>query len=195
MLFRSATYHHDGISWKHGGNDTLKFKEGITADDIVIKQSRGINYQYANGNDFVIGIKEDGKTFSELSDKITLQNAARYYEWTSKDATNDAYQNYRVENFEFADGTKWSFSDIVAHTKTDEDDIIHGFNSADTLEGGKGNDTLRGYLGDDIYIFNRGDGQDIIDDYGRHGNNKNYHNAGNDTLKFGDGVVADDVIF
>jgi len=32
--------------------------------------------------------------------------------------------------------------------------VIHGFNSADTLEGGKGNDVLKGYRGDDTYIFN-----------------------------------------
>uniref|UniRef100_UPI00356278CF Ig-like domain-containing protein n=1 Tax=Sulfurimonas sp. TaxID=2022749 RepID=UPI00356278CF len=54
---------------------------------------------------------------------------------------------------------------------------------------------LRGYQGDDTYIFNRGDGQDTIYDYGRYQNNYSYYNAGNDTLKFGDGITHDDVIF
>ena len=191
QVIEANQYYDNG--WKNGGNDTLKFKEGITVDDIVIQQSRNEWEQY--GIDLVIGLKEEGKTFDELSDKITIKNGAYYYEWNSQDYTTNANYNYRVENFEFADGTQWSFADIVAHIGSDGDDAIHGFNSADTLEGGKGNDTLKGYKGDDTYIFNRGDGQDTIYDFGRSGNDYNYYNAGNDTLKFGDGITAEDVIF
>lgn len=43
-------------------------------------------------------------------------------------------------------------------------DLIEGGAGDDVLVGGTGNDTLRGGLGNDIYIFNRGDGHDTIDE-------------------------------
>ncbi|MGE3612046.1 MAG: Ig-like domain-containing protein, partial [Sulfurimonas sp.] len=176
-----------------GGIDTLRFKEGITADDIIIKQVRDIGYGVSG--DFVIALKEDGKTFAGLSDKVTIQNGAYYHEYYSYDYTNQSSYDYRVEKFEFADGTEWSFADLVAHTNSDDNDAIHGFNGTDILSGGKGNDTLKGYQGNDTYIFKRGDGHDTIYDYGRNGSNYSYHNAGNDTLKFGEGIDKSDVVF
>jgi Ca2+-binding RTX toxin-like protein len=177
------------------GNDTLRFKEGVTVDDLIIKQL-GTTDTYAYGSNFVIGLKEDGKIFDQLSDKITIQNGAYYYENGNGgyDFTTSTGYDYRIENFEFADGTKWTLADLVAHTNSDDNDAIHGFRTADTLTGGKGNDTLRGYMGDDTYIFNRGDGQDVIYDYGRNGSNYSYVNAGNDTLKLGEGIALDDLI-
>ena len=44
------------------------------------------------------------------------------------------------------------------------DDVIEGGADNDVMTGGSGDDTLRGGLGDDIYIFNRGDGHDVIDE-------------------------------
>ncbi|MEW8227865.1 MAG: calcium-binding protein [Candidatus Thiodiazotropha endolucinida] len=54
------------------------------------------------------------------------------------------------------------------------DDRLEGGNGADTLTGGTGNDQLVGGRGNDTYIFNAGDGQDIIDNLG----------GGLDTLRF-----------
>ena len=45
-------------------------------------------------------------------------------------------------------------------------DVIVGGNGNDTIEGGLGNDQLFGDQGNDTYIFNVGDGQDIVDDGG-----------------------------
>lgn len=44
------------------------------------------------------------------------------------------------------------------------DDVIEGGAGDDVLTGGLGDDILRGGLGNDIYIFNRGDGHDVIDE-------------------------------
>ena len=44
------------------------------------------------------------------------------------------------------------------------DDELFGGAGDDVLIGGLGNDILRGGLGNDTYIFNRGDGQDTIDE-------------------------------
>ena len=55
-----------------------------------------------------------------------------------------------------------------------DDDVLNAGIGNDTLHGGVGNDILNGGLGNDIYIFNKGDGYDSINDLG-----------GNDTLKIG----------
>ncbi|MDE5965451.1 MAG: hypothetical protein K2G89_01270, partial [Lachnospiraceae bacterium] len=63
------------------------------------------------------------------------------------------------------------------------DDNIVGTVAADTLIGGMGNDYLSGGDGDDTYIFNLGDGQDIIKDNG----------SGADRVVFGKGITPDDI--
>lgn len=50
--------------------------------------------------------------------------------------------------------------------------------------GGNGNDTAIGSRGADTYIFNAGDGQDII--------RENQYNVGGDVLKFGDDIQSSD---
>ncbi|MDD5160522.1 MAG: calcium-binding protein [Sulfuricurvum sp.] len=173
----------DFTNWGQSGNDTLKFKEGISADDLILVQS---------GDDLIVALKEPGKTFAELTDKITLKKWSLYDEANSRDLSRTYYA---IENFSFSDGTTWGMSDIIAHIGSDADESIIGFNEADTLEGQKGNDILQGHLGDDTYVFNRGDGQDIIYDYGRKGENYSYYDAGNDTLKFGTEIGEADLIF
>ncbi len=44
-------------------------------------------------------------------------------------------------------------------------DSIEGGAGADTIIGGKGKDTLTGGKGKNVYIYNNGDGKDIITDY------------------------------
>ncbi len=174
---------NDFVNWSQSGNDTLKFKDGITTDDILLVQS---------GDDLIVAIKEDGKIFDELNDKIIIKDWSLYDEVNSRDYSR-AY--YAVENFAFSDGIIWNMSEIIAHIGTNDGEVIHGFNSNDILQGQKGDDVLQGYLGDDIYIFNRGDGKDIIYDFGRKGDNYSYYNAGNnDTLKFGVGITTDDIL-
>ncbi|MBP5276371.1 MAG: calcium-binding protein, partial [Lachnospiraceae bacterium] len=45
------------------------------------------------------------------------------------------------------------------------DDRLFGDNGEDTLIGGIGNDRLEGGVANDIYVFNLGDGVDVICDY------------------------------
>uniref|UniRef100_UPI003137A132 cadherin-like domain-containing protein n=1 Tax=Ferrovibrio terrae TaxID=2594003 RepID=UPI003137A132 len=85
---------------------------------------------------------------------------------------------------------------------------------ADTLQGGGGNDSLFGYAGNDTYRFGRGDGVDtVLDEYyysytttvftyseenGYYWDTNTYWtygNAGNDTLEFGAGITAADLLF
>ncbi len=65
----------------------------------------------------------------------------------------------------------------------DNTDHLYGGEGNDDLTGSKGVDYLQGESGDDRYIFNRGDGVDIITD-----------TSGNDTLVFGPGIAPADVV-
>jgi len=170
-------------SGRNGGNETLLFGEGITQDDLILKQV---------GYNLVVALKEEGKSFDELSDKVVITNFSyndtRYYE-----TTYNYNARFGIENFEFSDGASWTTADMMSHIRTDGDDVIYGLDGADILEGGKGDDTLYGRLGNDTYVFNRGDGKDIIfDDYGTSQGNSN---SGSDTLKLGEGIGASDVVF
>ncbi|MBE0613463.1 MAG: hypothetical protein IH604_07350 [Burkholderiales bacterium] len=62
------------------------------------------------------------------------------------------------------------------------DDIIIGASLDDVLTGGPGDDFLDGGEGGDRYVFNPGDGVDVISDSGV---------QGDDTLAFGAGITAD----
>ncbi len=72
------------------------------------------------------------------------------------------------------------------------DDTIYGDNDTssykyvgnDTLIGGKGNDYLAGGYGDDTYVYNLGDGLDII-----------YDTNGIDTLKLGEGISLENFTY
>jgi Ca2+-binding RTX toxin-like protein len=64
----------------------------------------------------------------------------------------------------------------------DGNDALYAGAGDDILVGGAGDDTLHGGAGRDIYVFNRGDGIDVIDDSGR-----------DSVLRLGPGVTSDDV--
>ncbi len=95
------------------------------------------------------------------------------------------------------------------------DDLIEGsagntfdFNQPtgdDLLSGGLGADTLRGGGGNDIYVYNRGDGADEIQDYyfyhyrsplnaSQSISDPEERDGGIDTLRFGAGIAREDLL-
>jgi len=50
-----------------GGTDTLAFGEGITQADLIVKTSK-------DNNDIIIGIKEDGVEFDDITDSVRIKN-------------------------------------------------------------------------------------------------------------------------
>jgi len=64
-----------------------------------------------------------------------------------------------------------------------EDDLLFGQSGDDILLGGRGNDTLFGGAGSDSYLFNAGDGQDIISDLDR-----------DSRLVFGAGISKENIV-
>lgn len=72
------------------------------------------------------------------------------------------------------------------------DDILHADTDADfrggsdTLDGGAGNDVLNGDAGDTVYLFNLGDGVDLVRELPT--------TTGQDTVRFGPGIAPSDIL-
>ena len=156
---------HDMIQewdWDTGSIDTIRFGAGIAPVDLVLRRS---------GNDIVFEIAGG-------NDSITVQG------WRHG-------PQYRIEQAVFADGTVWDAAALAAMVAaipiegTDGDDVLRGDDGANALHGGAGNDTLSGGVGADTYLFERGDGQDSIEEFG----------FDVDTIRFGAGIGAGDVVF
>ena len=175
------------------GNDKIRFREGITPNDVSFGREL---------DKLIILIKGDN---GASGDSITIQNFF---------SVNPEIGNNTVRTITFAGGTVYDLNKILELTplsSTDKDDklyltdgndtfdaglgndeiwggngddiinggegddTLYGNDGNDTLNGGEGNDTLDGSYGDDTYVLNKGDGVDAIIDYG-----------GNDTIKFND---------
>ena len=71
-------------------------------------------------------------------------------------------------------------------------DLLFGNEGDDTLIGGLGNDTLGGGQGQDVYVFNLGDGQDVIN---THEDDLSNTQPSLDILRFGAGIKPQDIEF
>jgi Ca2+-binding RTX toxin-like protein len=163
----SLTWTDSAISFKGlAGNDTLKsgdYGDQLWGDD-------GDDKITANGgNDTVYGGNNNDSLDGGAGDDSMFGGAEN--DTIIGGAGNDSY---------FGD----SGNDLL--------DDGYFQSGQDTLDGGLGADTLKGMSGDDTYLFNKGYGQDIIEDY-----NQVYSpyvgpyvaDGGIDTLKFGAGVT------
>ena len=106
-------------------------------------------------------------------------------------------------NDTIAGGDGWNFLDGGAGN-----DVLSGGAVNDILRGGAGGDILQGGGGDDTYVFNRGDGADLVADdyqttvfvpdlYGTPGSGHyelRQFDAGSDTLVFGPGIARSDIV-
>jgi len=163
-----------------GGNhgyDTLEFGAGIDAADIRISVQNG---------DFLV-------SFGGAPGSLRLVGSASQI-------------NSAIERMTFADGTIWTYADMVARSLVASasadslyggngddviaglagDDFIDGRGGNDDIIGGAGDDVLAGQGGDDTYRYALGDGDDRIDD-NIEGNNGD---QGFDTLVLGAGITV-----
>lgn len=194
VIIDEYRYGYNGANQSNAGNDTLRFGEGITQDDLIAIIRPG-------SDDLILALKEEGKTFEELSDVITIKN------WVNI--------NSRIETISLSDGTIVDLAAIQSATEGNDnliygdsavtidalagDDTVITGSANDTLYGGGGSDSLRSGTGDDtlygdegndtLYagsgndLLSGGEGDDIL--YGENGNDTLSGNAGNDTLAGG----------
>jgi Ca2+-binding RTX toxin-like protein len=95
--------------------------------------------------------------FPETGDAIILKNALG--------------SGVTFPDITFADGTVWNRAALVqaavqAQTSSGDDLIRVAANLSATIAGGLGDDEIQGSTANDIYVFSRGDGQDVITDPG-----------------------------
>jgi len=174
------------------GGNTLEFGSGITPDGMA-RALRFVAPTVTEPGQFIIRLGDSG-------------NEIRMLGFDPEDVEMGAHA---VEQFRFADGTSMSFRDLVRQTfvvqgdetnnalsGTNLGDRLYGYEGNDTLSAGIGDDVLTGGIGDDVlrggggrdaYVFNLGDGVDVIDDAA--------DGAWGNILNFGDGIRREDLSF
>ena len=164
------------------GSNVVKFGEGITLDNLSFERSN-VN-DSSSGRDLYVFVNGDRNQGLHL---YNFFGASSYQNFTLKFTDGSTFIP-KDNGFDFAlpDGqitlTGLNHSDIL--TGNNQDNTIKSKSGNDTLIGGKGNDSLFGGNGDDSYIWNFGDGFDYIDD-----------SAGNNVIKFGEGITLDNLSF
>ncbi|MBE0484227.1 MAG: hypothetical protein IBX52_12080, partial [Bacterioplanes sp.] len=145
--------------------DAIVFAEGIAPDEIRITRSGTSN------TDLVL-------TLADSTDSITVLNYLM----------NDGDSEYRLEEIRFANGTVWDIDQVLMMMRvgTNGDDHLYGGDGDDVLVGGAGNDYLDGGPGSDVYWFDRGWGQDTINNWDN-GTNKT------DAIVFAEGITPDEI--
>jgi Ca2+-binding RTX toxin-like protein len=162
---------HDRPSWViDSGVDTVKFKTGVTFAETKFLLDRLTG-------DLVI-------TFAGTPDELRVKG---HFNLTQAGPFGELAPN-RIEQFEWADGTKRTWADIsaaaVAAQATAGNDTIGGTQGDDRIDGGLGNDRLLGGDGSDTYVFGSGKGNDTISDF-----LNNILSGNADVVEFGAGIT------
>jgi Ca2+-binding RTX toxin-like protein len=151
---------------------------GLDPEDVVFGSSFSSGYQ-----NLTVRIKETGET-------LTVKYGA----------DTQSYGQYQIQAVEFADGTVWTYAELLENNGlhgTEADDTLHikdalngslyGESGNDILNGGSQADSLYGGAGDDT--LNGNGGNDVLD--GGAGNDILTGGAGNDTYLFRPGGGQD----
>jgi Ca2+-binding RTX toxin-like protein len=161
-----------------GGDDELRF---TAVDSKHIKAIR-------DGQDLILEDRNDaGAVLNTV--RLTDQFLGELNPFTNRGKQFQSGVNQIV----FSDGVIWDRFRMAMQVADprDTNDVYTGSGSGDVLWGGKGNDVLTGGLGGDIYIFQRGDGHDVISERG--GFSFGPLKAGIDFLSFRGDISVDDL--
>lgn len=173
------------------GGNVVRFGEGITPE--MLERKLRFNYFWDEPEENSLRIVFDEDNVLQLN---------------GFDPSNPEGSPHAVEYFEFADGTvlSWdqlldkvfvvegydeaTFGDVLTGTSRSDrlygyagDDELHAGAGNDVLTGGQGIDVLAGGDGEDNYVFQLGDGVDVIQEAGTSVN----------TITFGEGVFEADI--
>ena len=177
--------------------DIIVFGVGITPNDITVTR---------DGADMVLLIGTNGDSLRIVNQFTSTIYQIEYFEFsdgslldkseylgatiTIKGSKKFSAPNDKATGKTILVGS-YDNDDISGTERTDilrggaGNDVLSGGAGNDELLGGTGNDTLYGGVDDDIYIFNIGDGQDIINEYNS--------DSTEDIVMFGEGIVPDDI--
>ena len=166
-----------------GSDDYLLFGEGVTVGDVTFSGVAGTR-------DLLISIDDDPNV-AGASDTIRITDQFDGLRLDLFGLLGIGWFD-RVEQFVFADGTVLTWEDVLDIVTTGDagDNHLTGDHRADTLTGNGGNDYLSGGDDGDTYVYNLGDGNDVIED-----NQYDVITGTADKLQFGAGITSSDVSF
>ena len=142
-------------------------EQGGAGHDYVIGDELNNTLNGNAGNDFLAGYEGDDALTDSGSGNDVLSGGE------GDDALKVRYGNNTLSGDEG--------NDTLTIERYDRSGQRYGTN---TLSGGAGDDRLEGYTGADTYQFNRGDGHDVINDYG-------YSYGMTDKIVFGEGILRE----
>ncbi|KKE84716.1 calcium-binding protein, partial [Pseudoalteromonas luteoviolacea] len=197
---------HDVIHEIGSSNTTDKIVlgEGITKEQVQsVRKGNDIVLEISDSNGTLVGSITLADTFigkGSIVDKVVLSDG-RYFTseeifeqaQTQKGSDgNDVLYGSRQDEFiyglggddqiegrggnDYLDGGEGNDTLVVMQSQ-------HYKHNHTTIVGGKGDDILKGFISSETYVYNLGDGHDIIDDVGSI--------EGNDLLRFGEGITQD----
>lgn len=181
----------DFIKWADD-IDTLKLGEGITIDDIDLRMKEIDDWYFYPEQSLIFSLKEDGVAFEDWKDKIEFYQSSLKFNIEFADGTVVNLQDL-YERFSLLDGDNvlsWNPDD--EYYLGDGNDTLYSPNDGAIIEGGKGNDLLYTDHGNQIFIYQRGDGKDTIDDYNP--TTAYYGSSEADRLKFVGGILPEDLL-
>lgn len=184
------------------GNDVVRFTSGVEPGDISpIRSGLDLVLQHANGTDQVT-VKNWFVSAVHAVERIEFASGTI---WTGAQVQARALELFGTPGADTLTGLS-NYTDVLRGQGGDDslyavgnNDILDGGDGNDWLgvsgslnisgtifSGGHGNDTVSGSNFADTYLFNSGDGADIIIDTGAAA-------LGNDALKFGTGIAVTDI--
>jgi Ca2+-binding RTX toxin-like protein len=163
------------------GADTIVFGAGIALTNLVFSR-------LSVAPDLTIVLSATGETLTVANQFAGFQTGPLGAQWLD-----------RIEWFQFDDGTRISWQDVLADVTSgdDGDDQLWGDLYQDTLAGGLGDDVLSGRGYADVYLFELGGGHDTIadDNHDILGVGFVTPDTSPDVLELGPGIAPGDISF
>ncbi|WP_276548395.1 calcium-binding protein, partial [Chromobacterium alkanivorans] len=181
-------------------NDEIRFKAGISAKDIrVLRAGNDLLLQHVNGQDSIrvknglvdktgwagVVVFADGSKWS-AAELLTMVVAAGGT--SGKDVLTGGKGGDLLDGGDGDDTLIGGGGNDTLKGGAGNDVLIGSGSGTVILEGGKGNDTLKGDSEHNIYVFNLGDGNDVIIN-----NSLNVSVGVSSEIRFGVGISVTDI--
>ena len=172
----------------NGGSDVFVYNDGdgndlitdYTEDEDIIQIKGKVGKITPSGKDIIVTVGTGKISLKGSADKIISyidEDGEHTYGDTIspvevKGKTVTLSENYTADSFDLSGYAKTIKTvnaaavtrDLKITANTNANSILGGSGN-DTLIGGKGNDSIAGGDGSDVFIYNSGDGNDLITDY------------------------------
>ncbi|NHR08834.1 hypothetical protein HA052_26965, partial [Chromobacterium haemolyticum] len=181
-------------------NDEIRFKAGISAKDIrVLRAGNDLLLQHVNGQDSIrvknglvdktgwagVVLFADGSKWS-AAELLTMVVAAGGT--SGKDVLTGGKGGDLLDGGDGDDTLIGGGGNDTLKGGAGNDVLISSGSGTAILEGGKGNDTLQGGSEHNIYVFNLGDGKDVVIN-----NSLNVSVGVSSEIRFGVGISVTDI--